>query len=364
MVEELEVADCDVIIALAHMGDSPSSTATDHSDALAAVPGVDVIIDGHSHSYLPEGKVSGEALIAQTGQYGENIGVVKLTINDEQITKTAELIAIPVVDESEEPSADEAVDLLPLDEAILEIVTLEDEKTAPITDAVVGEAPVLLQGERELVRTQDTNLAHLIVDSMRWTTGADIAFLSAGNIRAEIPEGEITMGEVLTTLPFSNLIVSVEMGGSDVLAMLEYGVSLYPESTAVHIQISGLQFKFDPALPAGSRVTGVTMVDGSALDPDGRYTVATIEFLAAGGDGYEMVSNGTDLKYYGGDAEVFVDYLATNPTIETEAEARVQAVSGDAGASVRPTIFIILATMLVIVVIIVVVITIRGRKKH
>lgn len=317
LVSELQAQGCDVIIALAHLGDDGSSAPADRSDALAAVAGIDVIIDGHSHTLLENGRLVNGTLIAQAGEHAQHIGVVEIAISSGNITKTARVISVPSDDE--EP---ELIELIP-DESIIAKIAEEDAKVEHITSTVVSYTPVILQGEREQVRTGETNLANLVTDSMRHATGADISFVTGGNIRASIPAGDITMGHILTTLPYSNLLVTVELGGADLLTALEHGVSLYPEPAGQFIQVSGIHFEFDPDAEPMNRITEVTMASGEAFDIDKRYTVAAIEFLAAGGDGYTMLANGANLVYYGDDAEAFADYLATNPTINAESEGRI-----------------------------------------
>jgi 5'-nucleotidase len=316
MVEELQKEDCDLIIALVHIGDDESSLPSERSDAIARVPGVDIVIDGHSHTLLENGKLIGDTLVAQAGGNGSHIGIVTVTVKDGIIDKFANAHPVPTED-SEDLKADEAI-AARIDEL--------NESISPMTSVKVSETPYLLVGERQAVRTGETNLANLIADSKRIATQSDIAFLTGGNIRANIEAGEITMGDVLTVLPFSNLLVSVELKGSVVLEILEHGVSLYPEAAGSHIQVSGLSFTFDPEAEPNSRVKNVTMLDGSPLDLDKVYTVGTSEFLAAGGDGYSMMSKAEDLVYYQGDAEAFVDYLKTNPTIKAEAENRVSVI--------------------------------------
>jgi 5'-nucleotidase len=114
------------------------------------------------------------------------------------------------------------------------------------------------------------------------------------------------------------MVVTVELSGADILAALEHGVSGYPEPVGEFIQVSGLGFAFDPGAAPGRRVTAVTMADGKPLDAAGVYTVATIDFIAAGGDGYAMMQNGKNLKYYGGDAEALTAYLKTSPEIYSD----------------------------------------------
>ncbi|MCL2084753.1 MAG: 5'-nucleotidase C-terminal domain-containing protein, partial [Oscillospiraceae bacterium] len=304
-----ELGDCDVVIALAHLGIDDASAAAHRSDALAAVPGIDLIIDGHSHSKLDEG-LEADTLIVQAGQHGQHIGIVELTVENGVITsKSARLIAVG--------------DDLDADESIIAIIEEEEAKIEPITGVVVGHTPVMLQGEREYVRTSETNLANLITDSMLHATGADIAFINGGGIRASIDAGEITMGDVLNAMPYSNILVTVELTGADMLAALEHGVSAYPDQAGQFIQVSGIRFAIDPSEQAGSRVKTVTMQDGGAFDQNRTYTVATIDFIAAGGDGYETIANGTDIKYYGSDAEAVVAYLAANPAITAAPAGRL-----------------------------------------
>ncbi len=305
MVKKLQDEKCDVIIALVHMG-------VDEMDPLAAVAGIDVIISGHSHTLLENGMTIGDTLIAQTGSFGENIGIVEITLKNDKVEKVAK--TIPITEETE----------LIKDQVILDKIAEEEAAIEPITSAIVGHTPVLLQGEREIVRTQETNLADLITDGMKYATGADIALLGGGNIRTSIEAGDITMGQILTVLPFSNLLVTVELSGADILEALEHGVSSYPEPVGHYIQISGVKFVFDPEAEPMHRVTGVTMADGSKFDINKTYTVATSEFIAAGGDGYEMVANGQNLIYYGGDIETFLEYLKTDPKLSAEPDGRVK----------------------------------------
>jgi hypothetical protein len=302
-VAALKAEGCDIIIALMHMGLDEHSEPANRSDTITLVPGIDIIIDGHSHSFLENGLFVGNTLIAQTGEHSKHIGIVEITRSG----KTARLV--------------EVGNELPADENILALIEAVNAKNEHITAAVVGYTPVFLDGERENVRTGETNLANLITDSMTWATGADIAFLTGGNIRNSVEAGEITMGHVLTVLPFSNLLVEMALTGADLMGVLEHGVSAYPEQSGAYIQVSGLTFSFDPKAKPGTRVHSVALADGEPLEADRIYFVATIEFLAFGGDGYNLT--GRNLVYYGGDADALANYLATNPAIDAEGAGRV-----------------------------------------
>ncbi|MCL1857731.1 MAG: 5'-nucleotidase C-terminal domain-containing protein [Oscillospiraceae bacterium] len=310
MVDTLKSEKCDIIIALTHMGTDDLSLPANRSDTLAGISGIDVIIDGHYHNELPNGLFVNDVLIANTGEHGKNIGIVEITVSEGVISKSARLIEV-----SGELDANEQI--------LAKIAELNAANDGLI-NTIVGHTPVLLDGERENVRTGETNLANLITDSIRRATGADIAVFNGGGIRASIPAGDITMGHVLTVLPYSNLLVTMELSGTAILEALEYGVSAYPDPVGQHIQVSGICFEFDPDAEPGNRIRNVTTADGETFDLNRIYNFATIEYMAAGGDGYVMLTNGSNLVYYGADAEAFADYLGTAPNINAEAENRVR----------------------------------------
>ena len=313
-VSTLKAEGCDIIIALAHLGDDEPTAPENKSDALADVAGIDIIIDGHSHTLLENGRNVGNALITQTDGHGQHIGVIEITVSGGVVSKTASVINIQETE-------------LQINENVTAVIEKHEKAIEEIISVVIGHTPVRLNGEREFVRTGETNLANLITDSILYATGADFAFLTGGNIRASIEAGDITMGDALDVLPFSNLLVTVELSGADILEALEHGVSKYPEETGQHIQVAGIKFEFNPDSEEGKRVFNVSIANGGAFDVSKKYTVATIDFLAAGGDGYEMLANGGNFTYYGGDVEAFVEYLASNPVINAEADGRVKMFS-------------------------------------
>ncbi|MCL2096062.1 MAG: 5'-nucleotidase C-terminal domain-containing protein [Oscillospiraceae bacterium] len=314
MVKILKAEGCDLIIALAHLGENKLSLPENTSEALA-IDGVDIVIDGHSHTSLENGRTVNDTLIVQAGEYAQYIGLVEIIFEGgAAVSKTARLIKT----DGEELAADEKI--------ISKIAEL-DKSVEDVTSQIVGYTPVFLEGERSEVRTRDTNLANIIADSMRFASGAEIAFISGGSIRSSIPAGDITTGHVLTVLPYSNLLVTIEISGAVILEALEHGISLYPEPDGIYPQVSGLFAGFDPDREPGNRITGVSMPDGSPLDINKIYTVAIPEFLAVGGDGYVMFENGGNLVYYGGDADAFSAYLAANPPLSSEAEGRIRVKS-------------------------------------
>ncbi|HYO91056.1 MAG TPA: 5'-nucleotidase, partial [Pyrinomonadaceae bacterium] len=158
----------------------------------------------------------------------------------------------------------------------------------------VGHTDVQLDAGSEANRTRETNVGNFVADAFRQVTGADVALINGGSIRADsiISPGELTKRDVLAIFPFANPVVKLEVTGATLRAALEHGVSSGPEETEPgrFPQVSGINFTFDPTRPAGSRLTEVT-VNGQPLDNKKTYALATSTFLAVdAGDGYTMFS--------------------------------------------------------------------------
>lgn len=287
----------DVIVALSHLGLDESSTY--RSDIVAEkVSGIDIIIDGHSHTTLQEGKEVNETLIVQAGEYGKNLGYVDLYIEDGKITKkTAKLSA-----------QSDIVDIV-ADQGILDLFAKVKEENSKITSVVVGKTPVKLEGERENVRTQQTNLGSVVADAMLHQTGADIAITNGGGLRASIDEGEITKGEVITVLPFGNYVKMIEVKGSTILEAMERGVSKYPETDGGFPQVGGMTYKFDASKPANERIVEI-LIKGEKLDLNKTYKLATNDFMSIGGDNYTMFKDAPLLGEFPGLDEATIEYIA------------------------------------------------------
>ena len=312
MVAELE-GKADIVIALAHLGVDEESTYTSKLVA-EQVDGIDVIIDGHSHTALDEGLVVNGTLIAQTGEYDKNLGIIELDYADGAVTASkASLFAKDAAAEVAE------------DPAVLAVVAEVKAANDVITSVKVGDASFVLDGERGQVRAGETNLGNFIADAMLAETGADIAFTNGGGIRASIQVGEITKGDVITVLPFGNYVVVKSVSGADIKAALEHGIDAYPETKGAFPHVAGMTFKFDPNKPAGSRLLEVK-VNGMMIDSAKMYTFATNDFIAAGGDGYKMLGDDAITGEYPGLDEVVISYIAANGTEAAKVDNRVVAL--------------------------------------
>ncbi|MEG1149465.1 MAG: 5'-nucleotidase C-terminal domain-containing protein, partial [Niameybacter sp.] len=274
MVDELK-GQADIIIAICHLGLDSNSSITSEKVA-ENVKGIDIIVDGHSHTALPEGKVVNDTLIVQTGEYTKNLGQVNILIKADG---TFDKVPMHLT------KADSA-SLIP-DKAVTELIKELKTHFDVVTEEVVGTTPVRLEGERECVRTGETNLGNLITNALLEATGADVALTNGGGIRASIDAGDITKKEVITVLPFGNYGVMIEATGEELKAALEVGTTKYPEAHGAFSHVAGMSYTFDPARPVGSRVEAI-LVGGKPIDLNKTYKLATNDFIAAGGDGYAM----------------------------------------------------------------------------
>ncbi|WP_434052918.1 MAG: bifunctional metallophosphatase/5'-nucleotidase [Roseibium sp.] len=314
-VEGLEAAGINKIIALTHMGLSRDM------EIAAAVPGIDVIVGGHSHTLLSntQERASGpypvmvtnpdgnEVPIVQAYAYGKFLGELDVTWDDYGNLLKAEGEPI-LLDASVTP-----------DEGFAARVA---ELAAPIEELkakVIGSSEGAIDGDRGSCRAGECQMGNLVADAMLDRVkdqGVQIAIQNGGGLRASIDGGEVTMGEVLTVLPFQNTLSTFQLKGSDVVAALENGVSQVEEGAGRFPQVSGIKYswtrKKDPG--AGRVLLVEVMEDGNwvPLDPDKVYGVVSNNYMRGGGDGYKVFAeNGMNAYDFGPGLEVVVaDYIA------------------------------------------------------
>jgi 2',3'-cyclic-nucleotide 2'-phosphodiesterase (5'-nucleotidase family) len=301
---ELE-AQSDLVVVLSHLGH-------DGDLALAqAVDGIDVIIGGHSHIYLERPKVVNDTIILQAGAKGQVLGRLELTVDlatGEVVDYTRLGVLQPVRDGGAE--VNQEVKAL-VDEALAE--------AAETMDQPIGETAVVLEPRR----AGEFALGNLVVDAMLATDvdgqPADIAMHNNGGIRASLPKGPITYGQLYAVLPFDNQLMALDLTGAQILRILEHSVA----ERAGAMQVAGLTFRFNMSKPVGQRVLEAT-AGGEPLDPERVYRVVTIDYIAAGGDGQETFLEGTNAAY--GDTEVWAvaEYIRAHSPVHPRVEGRIQ----------------------------------------
>lgn len=322
-VDRLTAGGVDKIIVLSHSG-----YGTDQRIA-AATTGIDVIVGGHSHSLLSNRSeraagpyptmVNGVAIV-QAYAYGRFLGELNVTFDDAGTLTGA--VGEPLVMDAT------------VSEDIATVARI-GELAAPLDEVrrrVIGRAAAPIDGSRDVCRVRECAMGNLVADAMLERVagqGVQIAIANSGGLRASIDAGAITMGEVLTVLPFQNTLATFEISGAGILAALENGVSQVEEVAGRFPQVAGLKFTWDPAKPAGDgRIAEVLLETGDGympLDPAATYLVVTNNYVRGGGDGYKMFA-GEDRNAYdfGPDlADVLTGYLAANQPYQPHTDGRI-----------------------------------------
>ena len=170
--------------------------------------------------------------------------------------------------------------------------------------------------------------------------GITISIANSGGLRASIDSGDVTMGEVLTVLPFQNTIATFQLKGADLRAALENGVSQIEEVAGRFPQVAGMKYSFDKSKPAGERITDVQVKEGDAfvpLDAEKTYGVVTNNYVRGGGDGYKIFATNAVNPYdFGPNLEQAVaDYLGANSPYEPYTDGRITEVAA-AGEAAQP----------------------------
>lgn len=279
-----------------------------------AVPGIDLIIGGHSHTPLQKPENVNGTYIVQDWEYGKSLGRADLYYYDDKLVG----FSGGLVEYSDKVQADPEVDKL-----VKEVVGKVDS----VMNVVIGKSEVDLDGDRALVRTRETNVGNFIADTMlaksKTIKGheADVALTNAGGIRVQLKAGDLTKKDLYSLLPFPNTVVVVEATGDELKKALENGVSQVETGAGRFPQISGMSFTYDPAQPAGQRVVEVK-VGGQPLDLTKTYKVATNDFIASGGDGYEALKKNffnTGFTLY----DVVEEAITSQKTIKPQVENRI-----------------------------------------
>ncbi len=325
VVDALKAQGCDVVVALAHIGDSDNGQLM-RSDAVAqGVSGIDVIVDGHTHDV--ENRIVAGTLIVQTGAHFSAVGQVDLTLSKDNQQSKAEDDYYYVQDKRASLTrVDQATDeLIPADPIVASLIAEIEARQDPIKRQLVGSTPVKLGGESdniwEDVRLGELNLGRVLTDSYRFVTGADIAIENAGGVRAQIPAGDISKGQVIDVLPFGNYLVTKEISGQDIRDILESSIEIgianqmakdrndnaWPSDSGSYLQWSGIQAQYDLSKDFGERVFSAKIA-GLDLDNKQLYRLACNSYLSTS-DKYPALQAAAVINDYPACDESFISYL-------------------------------------------------------
>ncbi|MDM5333696.1 5'-nucleotidase C-terminal domain-containing protein [Ureibacillus composti] len=342
-VKAFEGLGVDKIIALSHLGYDDSAAVDNDLTLAQTVEGIDVIVGGHTHTQLTEpvavtkntkGEAKETTLIVQAYQYSDYLGTLDVSFDENGVVVAYDGELLKLADYADDAKALEL--LKPYKEKV------DAVQNNPI-DATTSEALINPRVTDEgntsgvSVRKNETALGNLITDGMlnkakKYTDKEVImAFTNGGGIRAAINQGPITVGEVITVLPFGNTIALMDVTGKELKAAFEISVGKYPEENGGFLHVAGAKVEFDSSKPAGSRIVKISYKDANGnyvnLEDSKTYTVTTNAFTAKGGDGYDVLGTAykegrvTDLGL--SDWENFAEHLTSIGSINPTTEGRI-----------------------------------------
>ncbi|MBC8793210.1 MAG: hypothetical protein C6Y20_16540 [Tagaea sp. CACIAM 22H2] len=326
LIADLRAQGVSHIVLLSHLGLSRDR------EVAAAVDGIDVIVGGHSHTLLSNsaqgaegpypvrvrGPAGRDVPIVQAFAYSRFVGRLDIDFDAQGNIVRAEGDTIPVV-QSIPPVAAIQAAIDRLDAPLVEV------RARPVG---VSAAEFPLDG----CRARECALGNLVSEAILVATrasGTQIALQNGGGLRAGIPSGNITLGQVLTTLPFQNAVATLKLRGSDFIAALENGLSQVDQNGGRFPQVAGVRYTWDKARPVGSRVVSVELrrADGSygPFDPNAVYTIATNDFMRRGGDGYTVLRDKAIDPYDFGPGldDALVEYFRANNPVRVGLDGRI-----------------------------------------
>jgi 5'-nucleotidase len=316
-VDKLTAEGVNKIIVLSH-----SSYAVDQKVA-AGTTGVDVIVGGHSNTLLsntnerasgPYPTMVGNTAIVQAYAYGKYLGELNVTFDD----------AGNITEAKGEPILIDAG--VTEDEATVARIKEMAGPLEEIRNKVVADTAEPIGGDRAVCRAQECTMGNLIADAMLARVadqGISIAFQNSGGIRASIDAGQITMGDILTVLPFQNTLSTFQVTGAVLVEALENGVSQVEEGAGRFPQVAGMSYAFDASAEVGSRISDV-MVGDMAIDLAKVYGVVSNNYVRNGGDGYAMFKTAMNPYDFGPDvADVTAEYLVKNAPYTPYTDGRI-----------------------------------------
>lgn len=322
-IPELRAQHVRAVIALIHQG-GYQTTYTGPTTANGAVTGaikdivsrlddeVDVVISGHAHSFtntVLKNNNGKEILVTQAFSAGTAYADIDLSIDPatkDVVEKSASIVTT---------YADAGPGLVP-DPSAANLVASAETMVAPLVNRVIGAA------SQDVTATQspagESALGNLIADAQRAAFGTDFAFMNPGGIRGNISAGPVTWGELFALQPFANYLVKMNLTGDQVYTLLNQQWA--NPASPKFLQISGLSYIWDNTLPLGNRIVEIRK-DGALIDPSAVYSVTVNNFLAGGGDGFTVLTQGTSQIYGPIDLDALVDYI---PTLQQPFSAAIE----------------------------------------
>ena len=292
------LADADIVICLSHLGVDNESKPNTSYDLWNNTKGIDMIIDGHSHTVMTKGDKNEP--IQSTGTAFANIGVIVIDDASKKI-ESNELVAV--------------TDTMAKDEAVAAAAEKIIDRVKAEYDVKFAVSKVELNGAKAPNgnRDSETNNGDLITDAMVWqvlqnkdglTVNEDhvVAITNGGGIRAAIKPGDVTKNDINTVLPFGNTVAVVYVTGAELLEALEASTYCTPGAIGGFPQVSGINYTIHTGKaydanaetypnstyygPKSINRVVINSINGKEFKENEIYAVVTNNFCAAGGDTY------------------------------------------------------------------------------
>jgi len=322
-VDAMSAQGINKIIVLSHSGYHVDQAVA------AGTTGVDVIVGGHDNTYLsnvsdrakgPYPTMVGSTAIVQAYAYGKFLGELNVTFDD----------AGDIIEASGEPISMDAT--VSEDGGTKSRIAELARPLEEIRQKVVAESGAVIEGDRSVCRVMECAMGNLVADAMLDRVkdqGVSIAIANSGGLRASIDAGDVTMGEVLTVLPFQNTLSTFQVTGQTVIDALENGVSQVEEVKGRFPQVAGLKFAWTADVaPSEGRVSDVMVMQDGAwvpIDPSATYGLVSNNYVRGGGDGYKMFRSAMNAYDFGPDlADVLAEYMAQNAPYQPYTDGRIQ----------------------------------------
>lgn len=322
------------VIAMGHLGTEIGCEPYTSVDVIYNTTGIDALLDGHAHEInsgnAVKNKDGKEVVRVACGTKLENIGALTITpegkISSDLYSWTGAIAPQEMFNLTGKVVDAVAAKIASMDE-IRKTVVAKSEVTLHVYDPVATDV--------RIVRNAETNLGDLCADAYRILSGADVAFVNGGGIRAQIPAGDITLDQIYSVHPFGNVMCVIEVTGQQILDALEWGARNTPNENGGFLQVSGLTYEIHTYIPTTTvadeegMFAGVTgeyrvknvLVDGEPLDLAKIYTLSSHNFmLKSAGDGYSMFKGAKLLKD---------DVLIDNQVLITYITTKLNGVVGE-----------------------------------
>lgn len=280
----------------------------------------DVVISAHSHEFtnqfLPNagGKPT---LVTQAYSYSSAFADINLTLDRSSRDITEKTASIIPTYAGEGPGLDP-------DHNAQELLDTVNVAIQPLVSEVIGTTEIPIT--RTLSENGESLLYDIAADSMRWSMNTDMAVINLEALRADIPAGEITTGMAYSVMPFHDQVYSVQLTGKQIKDLLnqQWNRTVKPDNL---LQISGFSYSYDASRKQTDRVTSITL-NGTEIDMNANYSVASTIYLSTGGDGYSVMEEGNITGYGMMDVDAFISYLESLPMpVETRTGGRITIIN-------------------------------------